>query len=113
VLTTLGRRVLHTGPVGSASVLEVVTSYLASANLVALTEALATATAAGMDLSQLLRTLVGDAIDRYGPDEHSPDVIRRLEDAARLDVRADGFPARLVDSEPPSVGVEVAPPPVS
>lgn len=55
---------------------------------------------------------MGDAIDRYGPDEHSPDVIRRLEDAARLDVRADGFPARLVDSEPPSVGVEVAPPPV-
>jgi 3-hydroxyisobutyrate dehydrogenase len=55
---------------------------------------------------------VGDAIDRYGPDEYSPNVTRRLEDAARLDVRAGGFPARLVDSEPPSVGVEVAPPPV-
>ena len=33
VLTTLGRRVLHTGDVGSASVLKVLTNYLATANL--------------------------------------------------------------------------------
>ncbi|MEL7158564.1 MAG: NAD(P)-dependent oxidoreductase [Actinomycetota bacterium] len=49
-LTVLGRRVLHTGPLGSASVLKVVTNYLATANLVSLTEALVTAEAAGMDL---------------------------------------------------------------
>ena len=49
LLTLLGRRVLHTGPLGSASVLKVVTNYLATANLVSLTEALVTATAAGMD----------------------------------------------------------------
>lgn len=51
VLTTLGRRVLHTGPLGTASVLKVVTNYLATANLVTLCEALVTAKAAGMDLS--------------------------------------------------------------
>jgi 3-hydroxyisobutyrate dehydrogenase len=51
VLTTLGRRVLHTGPVGTASVLKVITNYLATANLVTLAEALVTATAAGMDLA--------------------------------------------------------------
>lgn len=51
VLTTMGRRVLHTGPVGSASVLKVVTNYLATASLVALAEALVTASAAGMDLA--------------------------------------------------------------
>ncbi len=51
VLTTLGRRVLHTGPVGSASVLKVVTNYLATANLVTLCEAMVTAKAAGMDLN--------------------------------------------------------------
>ena len=50
VLTTLGRRVLHTGGVGSASILKVMTNYLATANLVSLAEALATMKAAGMDL---------------------------------------------------------------
>ncbi len=51
VLTTLGRRILHTGPLGSASVLKVVTNYLATANLVSLCEALVTSKAAGMDLA--------------------------------------------------------------
>lgn len=51
VLTTLGRRVLHTGPLGSASVLKVMTNYLATANLVTLCEALTTCRMAGMDLN--------------------------------------------------------------
>ena len=51
VLTALGRRILHTGPLGSASVLKVLTNYLATANLVTLCEALVTARAAGMDLN--------------------------------------------------------------
>ena len=51
LLTVLGRRVLHTGPLGTASVLKVATNYLATANLVALSEALATMAAAGVDLS--------------------------------------------------------------
>ena len=51
VLTVLGRRVLHTGAIGSASVLKVMTNYLATANLVTLCEALVTSKAAGMDLN--------------------------------------------------------------
>ena len=51
VLTTLGRRVLHTGEVGSASILKVMTNYLATANLVSLVEALTTMRAAGIDLA--------------------------------------------------------------
>ena len=51
LLTTLGRRILHTGPVGTASVLKVVTNYLATANLVSCCEALAVSKAAGMDLA--------------------------------------------------------------
>ena len=51
VLSTLGRRILHTGDVGSASVLKVLTNYLATANLVSLAEALTTAKAAGLDLN--------------------------------------------------------------
>ena len=51
LLVTMGRRILHTGPLGSASILKVVTNYLATANLVSLCEALATSQAAGMDLA--------------------------------------------------------------
>ncbi|MBT7800403.1 MAG: NAD(P)-dependent oxidoreductase [Tateyamaria sp.] len=50
LLTTMGRRILHTGEVGSASVLKVLTNYLATANLVSCAEALTVAKAAGMDL---------------------------------------------------------------
>jgi 3-hydroxyisobutyrate dehydrogenase len=51
VLSGMGRRILHTGGVGTASVLKVITNYLATAHLVATTEALMTAKAAGMDLA--------------------------------------------------------------
>jgi 3-hydroxyisobutyrate dehydrogenase len=51
VMKVLGRRILHTGALGSASVLKVMTNYLATANLVTLCEALTTAKKAGMDLS--------------------------------------------------------------
>lgn len=51
VLTILGRRVLHTGPLGSASMLKVMTNYLATANLITLAEALVTCKAIGLDLN--------------------------------------------------------------
>lgn len=51
MLTKMGRRVLHTGTLGSASILKVATNYLATANLVSVCEALVVAQKAGMDLS--------------------------------------------------------------
>jgi 3-hydroxyisobutyrate dehydrogenase len=51
VLKSMGRRLLHTGDIGSASTLKVMTNYLATANLITLSEALTTAKAAGMDLN--------------------------------------------------------------
>ncbi|MEM7523384.1 MAG: NAD(P)-dependent oxidoreductase [Pseudomonadota bacterium] len=51
VLSALGRRILHTGPLGSASILKVVTNYLATANLISCAEALTVSKAAGMDLA--------------------------------------------------------------
>jgi 3-hydroxyisobutyrate dehydrogenase len=51
LLTTLGRRVLHTGAIGTASTLKVMTNYLATANLLTVCEALVTMKAAGMDLN--------------------------------------------------------------
>jgi 3-hydroxyisobutyrate dehydrogenase len=50
LLTVMGRRILHTGALGSASVLKVLTNYLATANLVSCAEALTVAKGAGMDL---------------------------------------------------------------
>ena len=51
VLSAMGRSILHTGPLGSASILKVVTNYLASVHLVALGEAMTTAAKAGIDLN--------------------------------------------------------------
>lgn len=167
LLTVMGRRVLHTGPLGSASVLKVVTNYLATANLLSCIEALVTFKAAGMDMniayeaikissgtsfvhetesqvilngsrdisftmglvkkdvglfqdiadrhdipleiSPKLLDIIADGIDRYGPDENSPNFIRRFEDATGLSVLAPGFPAEMIDDEPEEPGHEVVP----
>ncbi len=57
LLTTLGRRVLHTGDIGTASVLKVMTNYLATANLLTLCEAMVTMKAAGVDLATTLQAI--------------------------------------------------------
>ena len=51
LLTVMGRRVLHTGDLGTASILKVMTNYLATANLLTCCEALVTMKAAGIDLA--------------------------------------------------------------
>lgn len=51
LLTRMGRRILHTGPLGSASKLKVMTNYLATANLLSVCEALITMKAAGLDMA--------------------------------------------------------------
>ncbi|MEC7208949.1 MAG: NAD-binding protein, partial [Pseudomonadota bacterium] len=164
-LTILGRRVLHTGELGTASVLKVVTNYLATANLVTLCEALVTSKMAGMDLNvayeairissgnsfvhetesqvilngsrdinftmdlvlkdvslfydvaqragltlelaPLLKQIFADGIEKYGPREFSPNIIRRIEDPFGLDVTADGFPAEITDDEAEVEGYEI------
>ena len=50
-LKMMGRRILHTGALGSASALKVLTNYLASVNLWSVCEALATAKAANINLN--------------------------------------------------------------
>lgn len=167
LLTTLGRRVLHTGPLGSASVLKVLTNYLATTHLCALAEALTVAKKAGMDMnttyeairissgnsfvhetesqvilngsrdisftmdlvikdvglfdslaqsldvpleiSPLILDIFKDGQERYGPRELSPNIIKRLEEAAGVSVLAPGFPAEMVDDEPEEKGAEVIP----
>ncbi len=56
-LQVMGRRILHVGPLGSASILKVVTNYLCSVHLVALGEALTVAKQAGMDLNRTFEAI--------------------------------------------------------
>jgi 3-hydroxyisobutyrate dehydrogenase len=167
LLQKMGRRLLHTGELGSASVLKVVTNYLATANLLSCAEALTTCKAAGMDLatayeairissgtsfvhetesqvilngsrdisftmdlvakdiglfqdiadrndvpleiSPLLIEIFADGIERFGPREWSPNIIKRLEEATGLTITAPGFPAEMADDEPEAEGYEVIP----
>ena len=51
-LSVMGRKVLHTGGLGTASVLKVITNYLASVHLVALGEAWTVAKKSNLDLSK-------------------------------------------------------------
>jgi len=51
ILTTMGRRILHTGDLGSASTLKVMTNYLATVNLASIAEALTTMKLIGMDMN--------------------------------------------------------------
>ena len=165
LLTTMGRRILHTGELGSASVLKVVTNYLATANLLSLCEALVTYKVAGMDLNttyeairissgnsfvhetesqvilngnrdisftmdlvckdiglfndvakrgglelepaSIMQRIFADGQDRYGPRELSPNIIKRLEEGAGVEVLASGFPPEMTDDEPEEPGYEV------
>ncbi len=51
-LTTMGRKILHTGELGTASILKVITNYLASVHLAALGEAWTVAKKSNLDLSK-------------------------------------------------------------
>ena len=165
MLTKMGRRILHTGPLGSASVLKVVTNYLATANLLSVCEALVTSKVAGMDmnttyeairissgnsfvhetesqvilngsrdisftmdlvckdiglfnevakrsnleleLAPLFEKIFQDGQNQFGPRELSPNIIKRLEETAGVEVLAPGFPPEMTDDEPEEAGYEV------
>ena len=56
-LSMLGAQILHTGPLGSASVLKVMTNYLCTVHLVALAEALTTMKVVGMDMNTVYEAI--------------------------------------------------------
>ena len=165
LLKIMGRRILHTGSLGSASVLKVVTNYLATANLLSLCEALVTAKVAGMDLNTtyeairissgnsfvhetetqvilngsrdisftmdlvckdiglfnevadrgniklelapIMEQIFKDGQKRFGSRELSPNIIKRLEQTAGIEILAPGFPPEMLDDELEAPGYEV------
>ena len=164
-LSAMGRKILHTGELGSASVLKVITNYLASVNLVSVGEALIVAKKSGIDLKKtyeaikissgnsfvhetesqvilngsynisftmdlvlkdmglfndlsiknaiplelapLVLNIFKDGQKKYGPRAWSSMIVKRLEDACNINLRAEGFPAELTDSEPEKKGQQI------
>ena len=164
-LSAMGKKILYTGELGSASVLKVVTNYLASVNLVSVGEALTVAKKSGMDLkttyeaikissgnsfvhetesqvilngsynisftidlvlkdmnlfndlsiknniplelSPLVLEIFKDGQKKYGPKAWSSMIVKRLEDSCNINLRAEGFPAELNDTEPEEKGHQI------
>ena len=61
VLTVMGRKVLHTGELGTASTLKVITNYLASVHLVALGEAWTVAKKSNLDLDKTFKGIAASS----------------------------------------------------
>ena len=164
-LKAMGHEILHVGEIGSASILKVVTNFLASTHLVALGEALMVCKKSGLDLptvfkgikissgnsfvhetesqvimngsyninftmdlvckdvglfdqltkdkkipaeiSPLLKDIFQEGRSRFGDRAWSSMIVKRLEEACETNLRADGFPAELVDETPRREGYEV------
>ena len=60
-----------------------------------------------LEVSPLLCDIFRDGEQRFGARELSPNIIKRLESATGLDIRAPGFPAEMEDNQPPAQGKEV------
>lgn len=165
LLSTIGADILHTGPLGTASIMKVTTNYLAGVQLVATGEAFMVAKKAGvglgvayeairissgnsfvhetegqvilngsyninftmdhevkdlalfdelaneydvpLELSPLCVAIMRDGLKRYGARAWSSMVVKRLEDDCGDDLRAEGFPETLTDTDDEVEGVEV------
>ena len=77
---------------------------------IGLFQAIADRTGVPLEISPLMIDIFNDGIRRYGERAQSDDIIRRLEEATGLDIRAPGFPAEMVDDEAEEPGYEVVPP---
>ena len=60
-LTVMGRKVLHTGELGTASILKLITNYLASVHLVALGEAWTVAKKSNLDLTKTYKGILASS----------------------------------------------------
>lgn len=110
LLTILGRRVLHTGPIGSASVLKVVTNYLATANLVTCAEALVTCKAAGMDLATAYEAIAASSGTSFVHETESQVILNGSRDISfTMDLVAKDIGLFQKIAEDHNVPLEVSP----
>ena len=62
---------------------------------------------ASLEISPLVLDIFRDGQARYGAKAWSSMIVKRLEDACKIDLRAPGFPDELIDDEPEVRGSEV------
>ena len=60
-----------------------------------------------LEIAPLIVDIFKDGEKRYGSRELSPNIIKRLEEAADVEVLGRGFPAEMIDYEPEEPGYEV------
>ncbi|MEM7291230.1 MAG: NAD(P)-dependent oxidoreductase, partial [Pseudomonadota bacterium] len=109
-LTVLGRRVLHTGEIGTASKLKVMTNYLATANLITMCEALVTMKAAGLDLATTWQAMVSSSGNSFVAETEGQVVLngsRDIEFTMDLVLKDIGLFQKLAEDN--DVPLEVSP----
>jgi len=60
-----------------------------------------------LEIAPLIVEIFKDGENRYGPRELSPNIIKRLEERAGVQVLGEGFPPEMLDDEPEETGYEV------
>ena len=60
-----------------------------------------------LELSPLLIKIFKDGIAKYGQNENSPAIIKRLEEKTGLEITTPGFPKIITDQEKEELGFEV------
>jgi 3-hydroxyisobutyrate dehydrogenase len=60
-----------------------------------------------LEIAPLIVDIFKDGEKRYGPRELSPNIIKRLEERADVEVLGEGFPPEIIDDEPEKSGYEV------
>ena len=82
-MQAMGDRIFHMGPVGSASIIKVITNMLAFIHLKATSEALMLAKRGGLDLAQAwhaIQASSGNSFVDTAPQEQSTEQLPKLED---------------------------------
>jgi len=60
-----------------------------------------------LEIAPLIVDIFKDGEKRYGSRELSPNIIKRLEERADVEVLGNGFPSEIIDDEPEEDGYEV------
>ena len=60
-----------------------------------------------LEIAPMIVDIFKDGEKRYGSRELSPNIIKRLEERADVEVLGSGFPPEMIDEEPEEKGYEV------
>jgi len=123
-LTIMGKKILHTGDLvkissGNSFVHETESQVILNGSYninftmdlvvkdMSLFNNLSKKSGVQLEISPIVLNIFREGKKKYGPRAWSSMIVKRLEDAYNTNLRADGFPAELIDSEPETKGAEI------